>query len=257
MSGVTIVGGLDVAELVFYIFFIFFIGLIIWLRREDRREGYPLEEDIGGRLIPIDGPLQTAPQKTFRLPHGLVSPPTGVARDPVEVPNAVRTAHWSGSPIEPVGDPLSSGVGPAAFALRADTPDLDREGHPRIVPMALADGFFISPRDPDPRGWPMAGFDRVVAGTIEELWIDRSDHLIRFYQVALTGGGRALVPRVMCKVDKRNKWVECEAVLGSQIAGAPVPASPTQLTLQDEDRITGYFGGGYLYATPGRAEPFI
>jgi photosynthetic reaction center H subunit len=29
------------------------------------------------------------------------------------------------------------------------------------------------------------------------------------------------------------------------------------VTLLEEDKIMGYFGGGYLYATPERQEPFI
>ncbi|TXM99400.1 photosynthetic reaction center subunit H, partial [Methylobacterium sp. WL103] len=29
--------------MVLYAFFLFFFGLVFWLRREDRREGYPLE----------------------------------------------------------------------------------------------------------------------------------------------------------------------------------------------------------------------
>ncbi|MBP8290924.1 MAG: photosynthetic reaction center subunit H, partial [Chromatiaceae bacterium] len=36
---------LDVAQIVLYAFWLFFAGLIIYLRREDKREGYPLESD--------------------------------------------------------------------------------------------------------------------------------------------------------------------------------------------------------------------
>lgn len=249
MEGVTIVGNLDVAELVFYIFFLFFLGLVIWLRREDRREGYPLEDDATGRLMPIDGLLQVPAPKVFNTQHGRVSPPTDNGRDPVDLPNAVRTARWGGSPIEPTGNPLLSGVGPAAYAQRQDRPDVDREGQPRIVPLAAAEGFFISPRDPDPRGMVMVGADRVVAGTVDEIWVDKADHVIRYLAV-----GGALVPMTMCKIDKGRRVVTCDAVLGSQFAGAPKPGSAGVLTLLDEERITAYFGGGYLYATPRRAE---
>ena len=38
----SITGYVDVAQLVLYAFWIFFFGLIIYLRREDKREGYPL-----------------------------------------------------------------------------------------------------------------------------------------------------------------------------------------------------------------------
>ena len=42
MSDPTIVGSIDIAELVFLAFVLFFIGLIFYLRREDRREGYQI-----------------------------------------------------------------------------------------------------------------------------------------------------------------------------------------------------------------------
>lgn len=255
MDGVTIVGNLDVAELVFYIFVLFFSGLVIWLRREDRREGYPVENDASGRILPLENPISVPPAKLFRTPHGNIVPPTGGGRDPLDLPNAVRTSHWNGSPIVPTGNPLTSGVGPSSYAQRADLPDLDRMGEPRIVPMAAADGFFFSPRDPDPRGMRMAGADKIIAGDIDEVWVDRADHLIRYYAVNLRGGGRAMVPMTMCQTDKKRRAIICDAVLASQFAGSPLPASPNQITLLEEEKIMGYFGGGYLYATPGRSEP--
>ena len=39
----AITGYIDVAQLVLYVFWVFFAGLIFYLRREDRREGYPLD----------------------------------------------------------------------------------------------------------------------------------------------------------------------------------------------------------------------
>lgn len=36
---------IDLAQLVLYAFWVFFFGLIVWLRKEDKREGYPLESD--------------------------------------------------------------------------------------------------------------------------------------------------------------------------------------------------------------------
>ena len=41
----------DFAQLVLYAFWIFFALLVIYLRREDKREGYPLESDHG----PVEG----------------------------------------------------------------------------------------------------------------------------------------------------------------------------------------------------------
>ena len=51
----AITGYIDVAQLVLYGFWIFFAGLIIYLRREDKREGYPLESDRSKRAprVPV------------------------------------------------------------------------------------------------------------------------------------------------------------------------------------------------------------
>ena len=40
---------IDGAVVALYAFWFFFIGLVLYLRREDRREGYPLESPQGPR----------------------------------------------------------------------------------------------------------------------------------------------------------------------------------------------------------------
>lgn len=65
-----ITGYVDVAQLVLYAFWIFFAGLIFYLRREDRREGYPLESEASrGRAMPPDPFLIPSP-KRFLLSNG-------------------------------------------------------------------------------------------------------------------------------------------------------------------------------------------
>lgn len=262
MSEVTLAGNLDVAELVFYAFFLFFLGLVIYLRREDRREGYPLEEDVGGRLLPNEGLLQRAPTKYFRLPFGLGtrSPERdNTRREPVVVPNSRREA-WPGSPLDPVGDPIRAAIGPGAFALRENRPDVDMHGRPRIVPLRSCAGFHIAARDPDLDGWPMLGCDGREAGRVSDIWVDSADHLIRYLSVSLTGGdpGRvAVVPFAMCSVHRSHRHIVCDAVRADQFASAPTPATPGQISLLEEEQILGHFGAGYLYATPSRSEPLL
>ena len=57
----------DVAELALYAFFLFFFGLVIYLRREDKREGYPLASDrtdsSGGRVQVQGWPPAPPPKK--------------------------------------------------------------------------------------------------------------------------------------------------------------------------------------------------
>ena len=84
----NIVGTIDAAQLALIAFVLFFICLIFWLRREDRREGYPLEDALTGRVDSDGGPLSTASAKTFFLPFGMgtvtVPLPASENREPVE-----------------------------------------------------------------------------------------------------------------------------------------------------------------------------
>lgn len=247
---------IDVALLVFWAFVLFFIGLVFYLRREDRREGYPLEDEATGRVDTYGGVLHTGSTKSFLLPfgHGVVTAPTK-GREPVDIA-ARRTDRFAGAPYAPTGNPLADGIGPAAWADRAKRPDLDMEGHPRIVPLSAAGEFWISAHDPDLIGWPVLGADGGVAGTVSDLWIDKADRLVRYLQIA-GDGGPALVPMMMSKVDRRLRRVVCDALNAGQFAGVPRLEGADRITLYEEERVQAYFGGGYLYANANRQEPFL
>ena len=252
----TLTPGIDVALLVFYAFVLFFICLVFYLRREDRREGYPLEHEFTGRLESEGGPFLTALPKTFKLSfgRGTVTTPTQ-GREPVEI--AARfTDRFPGAPYAPTGNPLVDGIGPAAWADRAKRPDIDMDGHPRIVPLAVAAGFTVAYQDPTLLGWPVIGADGATAGPIRELWIDRADRLIRYLEVD-TSDGAVLAPMMMAKVDRARRRVVIDALRASQFAGAPRIAATDRITLYEEERVQAYFGGGYLYATPARQEPLL
>lgn len=257
MYNFTFVGNTDMAEVALWAFTLFFIGLVLYLRREDRREGYPLEDDVTGKLEPGSGLFFTAQPKTFRLAHGDVSKPDG-SRDPREI-NARRTAPWSGSPYEPVGDPLQAGVGPGAYAQRAKVPELTLHGDPKIVPLRVASDFWIDKGEFDIRGATVVGVDGKSAGTVSDVWIDRSESLIRYVEVQLAAdpARRALVPMPMVKVNRSKGQVSVFALTADQFAGAPVLSNPNQITLFEEERVSAYFGAGYLYATPARSEPLL
>jgi photosynthetic reaction center H subunit len=251
----VIVGNIDVAMLSFYAFFIFFIGLVMYLNRESRREGYPLEDEVTGRVGGTKVWDLGAP-KVFRLPHGHgdVNPKT--ERDDLDV-KAQKAWGGRGAPLVPTGNPLLDGVGPAGYAKRAKRPDLDWEGHPRIVPMRVAGELSVSRGDADPRGMAMVGCDGLKTGTVTEMWVDRSDRLVRYLEVALDAGRTVLIPMNMVLVKGRRGMVVTDSVTAAQFADAPGIASPDTITLDEEERIVAYFGGGYLYATPRRQEPLL
>jgi photosynthetic reaction center H subunit len=255
MHNSLIAGSIDIAELMFYIFFLFFLGLVIYLRREDRREGYPVEDDIGGRLRRDETLFNTALPKTFNLPFGQGSyTAPNNARDPIEVANARRVSPWPGAPIEPVGDPIMAGVGPGARAHRAKFADVTAEGHLRIVPIGDATGTTVETRDVDPRGLTVRGADGEIAGKVSDIWVDRSEMMIRYLEVD-TGSRKVLMPMTMAFVSRSRNNVTCSALAAGQFGGAPHPAKAGEITRDEEEQIVAYFGGGYLYATPSRQEP--
>jgi photosynthetic reaction center H subunit len=271
MYNAEFAGTIDLTLLIFLSFVLFFVGLILYLRREDRREGYPLEDDATGRPEGASGLFFTARPKTFILPHGkgVVSKPDRL-RDPLELA-AVRTSRASGSPLEPLGDPLQSGVGPGAYAQRAHRVDQTVHGDAKIVPLRADPAYSIARLDADPRGMTVLGADRAQAGVIADVWIDRSEFLIRYLEVELTapltGQGltvvgtvparRVLVPMTMAVIRKGRRTVAVDALLAAQFAGAPTLENPDRITFYEEERVCAYFGAGFLYATPMRAEPLL
>jgi photosynthetic reaction center H subunit len=247
---------IDVAQVVLYVFWIFFFGLIYWLRKEDRREGYPLETDNPKRVALNNQVLIPSP-KTFLLPHGGSVQAPNFVRDTREI-QAERTSRAAGSTLTPTGDPMTSGVGPASFAQRADKPELTREGHDLIVPMRVATDFALS-AGPDPRGWDVIATDGKVAGRVKELWVDRADVMVRYLEVELTDetAGTRLLPMTMLRLHRDPKKVKVESVRAEHFASVPVLKEPDRITLLEEDRICAFYAGGRLYAEPKRLGPAI
>lgn len=247
---------IDVAQLALYAFWIFFAGLIYYLRREDKREGYPLESDRSRRIKVQGFPAIPSP-KTFALPHGgTYSAPSGKV-DTREV-RAKPVGGWPGAPLQPTGNPMLDGVGPAAYAERADVPDRTVEGEIKIVPLRLAEGFFLESRDPDPRGMTVIAGDGKAAGTVKDVWVDRSETIIRYLEVEVSGvSRRVLLPVNFTRIDGSRRRVNVRSIFAKHFADVPALANPDQVTFLEEDRITAYYGGGTLYAEPSRAEPIM
>ncbi len=245
---------IDVAQVTLYLFFLFFIGLLIYLRREDRREGYPLFSEPSNTYKREDT-LFFPPPKVFKLPHGGTSSAPNKPDD--RAIRAEKIGVWPGAPLEPTGDPMLAAVGPGSYAERANVPDLTHEGHAKIVPMRVAGGYAVASRDPDPRGMELVGADRGTAGTITDIWVDKSECVIRYLEAQLAGGRRVLVPMTFAKVDRRRNEVKVHALMSDQFGQVPALANPDQITLLEEDQVCAYYGAGTLYATPNRAEPLL
>ena len=60
----------DLAQIALYLFWAFFAGLIYYLHRENKREGYPLVTDRPNELRPVLGFPAPPPPKTYLLAGG-------------------------------------------------------------------------------------------------------------------------------------------------------------------------------------------
>lgn len=250
---------MDLAQVTLYVFWFFFAALIFYLRREDKREGYPLLYEGSGHRSGFGFPSPPG-LKTYRLHDGHTATLPNFSNDRRDAA-VTPIAPWPGSPYIPTGNPMLDGVGPASFADREDVPELTLAGIPALVPMRLDGTIAIEGRDPDPRGMPVIGADGETGGVVHDVWVDRAEMLIRYLEVDVAGGSgrRVLVPMTMVRIRTklRDSYVAMQSVLGGQIAYAPTLANPDVVTKREEDRIVGYFGGGNLYATPARQEPLL
>ena len=146
----NITGYVDLAQILLYVFWVFFAGLIYYLVQENHREGYPMESGSNGRAVVKGFPIPAA--KTFLLEGGKsVTVPISTRKEPPI--RAVTTGPTSASPIAPSGDAMTSGVGAAAYASREDVPESSHSGAPLLQPLRIASDYTCllytspSPRD--------------------------------------------------------------------------------------------------------------
>lgn len=247
---------IDVAQLVLYAFFIFFFSLVFYLRREDRREGYPLEAEESGR-VSERGYLLIPEPKTFTRSNGETYSAPNFKRDTRPI-NARKVEPWPGSPIEPIGNPLLAGVGPGSYAERSDHVEQTYDGRDLIVPLRIASNYAVAPEGVSPLGFTVVGADGQTGGVVSDLWVDRGKSVLRYYEVALAGGARSvLLPTPFSKVDFANRRINVQAILGGQFAEVPTTRHVDRVTLLEEEKVTAYYGAGTLYATAQRADPLI
>lgn len=253
----TIIGNVDLAQVTLYLFWLFFFGLIIWIQRENMREGFPLESEVTGKDAGAS-PYGMPSPKTYRLPHGkgeIVRPDPAWEESVKRTDLAMRrTAHFSGSPYEPTGDPLADGVGPAAYALRADEVDSTHDGRVLITPMRAAPEFSVASNSRNLVGFEVRGADGKAGGTVADLWVDRGEHLVRYLEIALPDGTSRIIPFPLCVVSWWSDTVKVHALKSTQFAGVPTTRHPEQITRLEEDRISAYWCGGKLYADRDRLE---
>ena len=238
----------DIAQLSLYLFWAFFFGLVIYLQRENMREGYPLENEQTDTahnqgMYPVPTP------KKFKLMHG---------RGEVSVPNNVGESRKlkleikyvaNGSQLFPSGDPMDDGLGAAAWTERRDIPELDGHGKPKIRPMSSLKGFEVS-AGRDPRGMDVVSADKVVVGQVIDMWIDVPEQLVRYLEIELKDKSKRLLPMPLSKIN--SKSVDVHSLYGKHFKKVPSIKKPKEVTMLEEEKVSAYYTGGKLYASYDR-----
>jgi photosynthetic reaction center H subunit len=245
---------MDVAQMTLYAFWLFFFALVWYLHRENKREGYPLVDSHDKHYKAQGFPAVPDP-KTYVMRHNQGTRVAPRPEDPQYELKAKQINPAAGFPLHPTGNPMKDGVGPAAWAIRPELPDLTYDGEPKIVPMRVATDFSVETRDPDPRGRPVYGVDGQVGATVTDIWVDRSEPQIRYLELD-ADGNRVMIPFNFTRI-RSNGDVQVKSVCGKHFKDAPSTADPDQITLQEEDKIGAYYAGGYLYAVADRTEPLL
>ena len=167
--------------------------------------------------------------------------------------NASVRERSPGAPIYPTGDPLLAGVGPGAYTLRRDEPFLMHDGSRQLAPLRDATDYHCVDPERDPRGLRMYGDDYVEVGTVTDVWIDKGSKILRYLEVALDGEPKhRLVPIFYAQFWRKTKSFKLDCLSSTQFAKAPILRHPDIVTAREEDRINGFYAGGYMYSTPLR-----
>jgi len=175
---------IDLTEVLVYLFFIFFTCLVIYLRGEDKREGYPLElirPDRGRRALGL--PETPEPKLYRRLDGGEVVLPHHYEPTPT-----LAEPRWRffGAPLVPTTDPMHAALGPGAYVLRRDRPFLKRDGEPQVLPLRLLPDHHIVAPEVELRGGQVFSSRIEIVGVVHDLWYDQGVHQVRFIEVALS-----------------------------------------------------------------------
>jgi photosynthetic reaction center H subunit len=239
---------IDGEQILVAAFFIFFAYLVYYLRREDKREGYPLV-DISPAGTVSEGFPGTPEPKIYTLLDGGT---TQMPHD--EAPSRMlgqQLMRFPGAPLVPLGDPLLAEIGPGAYPMRKDEPMLSM-GTPQVQPLRVAADWHVSKGDIDPRGMTVVDGHYTPVGVVRDLWVDRGIKILRYLEVELTlpeaEGRRILLPIFYADVSRRRARVRVRALMAHQFALVPNLASMDQITAREEDRVNAFYAGGQMFS---------
>ena len=232
-----------------YAFWLFFAGLIFYLRREDKREGYPLDSDrLGGGVVgrasrPCRG------RRPSSLPHGGTYR-RRAAPGPRELA-ADAAGPWPGAPLDADRQPDDRRRRPRRLRAARDMPDLTlrrRAAHRADArgPRLRGRGARTATRAACRSSAPTAGRRHRDATSGSTAPSRRSASS----RSELAGGrrpSRAAADRPRAD-RRRERQIRSSSILGHQFADVP-RLRTRPVTLLEEDKICGLLRRRHLYAS--------
>jgi photosynthetic reaction center H subunit len=255
MAPGSITDHIDLTESALVIFFLGFFATVWYLRRLDKREGYPMKASPFDDKPLLGYPVPPDPV-TYKMHEGGETVAPHLDRDPPSA--AIPLYRFDGTPLTPTGNPLLSCLGPGAWVLRRDEPMRTEKGEVMLKPLRELEEWSVARTDADPRG--MTVFDRGwrEIGTVYDIWVDRSIKILRLLEVELKPGlgpARVLVPIFHTHIREREREVRVTALDSRQFADVPLPARDGELTAREDDRLNAYYAAGWFHrdTVPGDA----
>ncbi len=243
---------LDIPTLAFWVFALFFLGLVAWLQRESKREGYPLRASPFTTELIEGFPPQPVGTRTYILNEGgTTEAPHHYAQAPV---SARPLYQFDGTPFYPLGNPLLAGIGPGSWVMKKDEIALTERGDKLLEPLRVMEGWSIQREDADPRGMAVFDWRWNHVGQVADVWIDRGIKIIRMLEVEVHDSirvGRVLVPVLHTEIREKSRRVRVTSLWAHQFADVPMPASADEITGPEEERLNAYYSAGFFY----RADP--
>ena len=248
------IGHLDVAQIMLYAFFLFFAGLHL----------VPAPGRPARRLSA--GIRRTAPSSP-RLPvHSLaqdLSPRRRLDRESAEFPgrqrpiNAVKVEPWPGAPHRADRRPVAGRRRPGSWNVRPDFAYKTFDGHDVVAPMRVATNYAVADGGGNPIGFSVIGADGKVAGTIKDIWVDRAESMVSYYEIGLTGGKSVLAPVHFCDVNFRARTVKITALTAEPVRRGAATEEPRRVTMQEEEKVAAVLRRRHALFDPARAEPLL
>ena len=244
------IGNLDVAQIVLYAFFAFFTALIWYLRREDRREGYPLESEAARR---VQGARLSADPVAEDLPSrrgGVAQRPDYAARrSPVK---AAKVEPWPGAPLQPTRRSDARRGRPRRLQRNAPSRPLQDDAWRGSDFAAAHSAISRSRRWRNPIGFSVVGADHTSVGVDQSMFgsIAPKSHRALSTKCSSPAPSRRVLLPVYFAASSRSaaaSWSRrCSPNSSSNV---PALGTPDRVTMLEEDRIAAYYGAGTLYAT--------